>query len=114
MPNAAGMNIDRLTPGKGGYQALTLTIIGLLVLGPLLSELVPVRWLVPVLFTAVLVAAVWSVSQGALQAVSTGVLSLMTMTGLWFELNSLGAAMTQLSGAACLPSWRLRWPATFL
>ncbi|MEM7705979.1 MAG: potassium channel family protein [Pseudomonadota bacterium] len=95
------MSAKRLQPGEGGYQALTLTIAGMLLIGPLISEFVQLGSLLPGLFTAVILAAVWSVSHSLVQVASVGALSVITLAGVWFQLTGLPAALTQLSGAAC-------------
>lgn len=91
----------RLKPGEGGYQILTLTIAGLLVLGPAVSEFLDLPWLLSGFFTAVMLAAVWAVSRSTLQVLSVGALALLTLAGLWFELKGPMAALSPLAGALC-------------
>jgi len=84
------MQILGLGPGRGGYRVLLLTLAALLVLRPIVEEFGARNWLLPLLFTIVLLASVWTVSHRPRDVVVVAVLALFAVTGEWSRLTDYG------------------------
>ncbi len=84
------MQILGLQPGQGGYRVLLWTLGALLVLRPIIEEFGTRLWLVPLFFTIVMLASVWSVSKNRRHVIVVAILALIATGGEWTRLTAYG------------------------
>ncbi len=84
------MQILGLQPGQGGYRVLLWTLGALLVLRPAIEEFGNRSWLLPLFFSVVMLASVWSVSKDRRHVIVVAILALIAGGGEWSRLTDYG------------------------
>lgn len=78
-----------LKPGQGGYRVLFMSLVLLIVLGPLIKEFSERNWLMSLLFTVVMLASVWVVSQNKKNLAVVALLAFIAVGGEWTRLAEM-------------------------
>jgi voltage-gated potassium channel len=84
------MRILGLRPGQDGYRILLWAFGGLLVLRPAIAEFVAVPWLLPLLFSIVMLVSVWAVSRKPRHVIVVATLAVIAVSGEWSRLTGYG------------------------